>query len=90
MSTKMQKPLPKWFNGMCYDKGEVVSNPYTGEEAELSPEELSMYDFIKGAEMVLNRGIFDTKSRNKLISEFQRGIDWFRRSNPSAYMILLD
>lgn len=90
MNTKTQRPLPKWFNGVCYPKGDIVSNPYTGEEAELSPEELSMYDFIIGAEQVITRGIFDTKSRNKMISEFRRGIDWFRRSNPDAYMILLD
>lgn len=86
MSTKTQKPLPKWFRGECYNSGGTVANPYTGEEADLSPEELSMYDFIKGAEAVMAGGMIT----QKLISEFQRGIDWFRRSNPSAYMVLLD
>lgn len=88
MSTKTQRPLPKWFNGQHYDKGGIVANEYTGEEAELSAEELSMYDFIKGAEIVLAFG--GGVNRNKIISEFQRGIDWFRRSNPEAYMTLLD
>lgn len=88
MSTKTQKPLPKWFNGQLYAKGGVVANEYTGEEADLSAEELSMYDFIKGAEVVLAFG--GGANRNKIISEFRRGIDWFRRSNPSAYMTLLD
>ena len=88
MSTKTQKLLPKWFKGQLYEEGGVVANEYTGEEAELSAEELSMYDFIKGAEVVLAWG--GGANRNKIISEFQRGIDWFRRSNPSAYMILLD
>ena len=88
MSTKTKQKLPKWFNGQLYDKGGVVANEYTGAEAELSAEELSMYDFIKGAEVVLAFG-GDT-ARGKIISEFQRGIDWFRRSNPSAYMTLLD
>jgi hypothetical protein len=50
MSTKTQKPLPKWFDGTVYKKGDIVSNPYTGDKAELSAEELSMYDVIKGAE----------------------------------------
>ena len=88
MSTKTQKLLPTWFKGQLYEEGGVVANEYTGEEAELSAEELSMYDFIKGAEVVLAWG--GGANRNKIISEFQRGIDWFRRSNPSAYMILLD
>ena len=88
MSTKTQKLLPKWFKGQLYEEGGVVANEYTGEEAELSAEELSMYDFIKGAEVVLAWG--GGANRNRIISEFQRGIDWFRRSNPSAYMTLLD
>ena len=78
MSTKISKPLPKWFEGTVYEKGDTVSNPYTGDKAELSAEELSMYDVIKGAEF--------TRSYKLL----QKGLDWFRQSNPSAYMTLLD
>ena len=44
MSTKTSNPLPKWFDGTIYEKGDTVSNPYTGEWADLSAEELSMYD----------------------------------------------
>tara|TARA_B100000900_G_C20245968_1_gene579903 strand:+ start:350 stop:586 length:237 start_codon:yes stop_codon:yes gene_type:complete len=78
MNTKTQKPLPKWFDGTVYEKGDTVSNPYTGDKAELSAEELSMYDVIKGAEF--------TRSYKLL----QKGLDWFRQANPSAYMTLLD
>ncbi len=78
MSTKTSKPLPKWFDGQVYEKGDTVSNPYTGDKAELSAEELSMYDVIKGAEF--------TRSYKLL----QKGLDWFRQANPSAYMTLLD
>jgi hypothetical protein len=78
MSTKIQKPLPKWFDGQIYAKGDTVSNPYTGDKAELSADELSMYDVIKGAEF--------TRSYKLL----QKGLDWFRQANPEAYMILLD
>lgn len=78
MSTKTQKPLPKWFDGQVYAKGDTVSNPYTGDKAELSAEELSMYDVIKGAEFTRH---------HKLL---QKSLDWFRQSNPSAYMALLD
>ena len=78
MSTKTSKPLPKWFDGTVYKKGDIVSNPYTGDKAELSADELSMYDVIKGAEF--------TRSYKLL----QKGLDWFRQANPSAYMTLLD
>lgn len=84
--TLSQKPLPKWFNGQIYDKGETVSNPYTGESIDLTAEELSMYDFIKGAEFVM--GTMGTSA--KLVNEMRKGLDWFRRANPEAYMVLLD
>ena len=45
--------LPKWFKGEIYDKGNVVENPYTGQTFYLNNVELSMYDFIKGSEIVL-------------------------------------
>jgi hypothetical protein len=83
--TLSQKPLPKWFDGTIYEEGDTVSNPYTGESIDLTAEELSMYDFIKGAEFVMN-----TIPNTKLISEMRKGLDWFRRANPEAYMILLD
>ncbi len=78
MSTKTIKPLPKWFDGTIYDKGETVSNHYTGETADLSAEELSMYDLIRGAEFTRNYKIL------------RKGLDWFRRANAEAYMTLLD
>jgi len=86
MPTTNGKPLPKWFDGQIYDKGDTVSNPYTGDSIDLTAEELSMYDFIKGAEFVMS----GMSSNAKLISEMRRGLDWFRRANPEAYMILLD
>ena len=87
MSTKTQmKPLPKWFDGQIYDKGDTVSNPYTGESIDLTAEQLSMYDFIKGAEFVMS----GMSSNSILISEMRKGLDWFRRTNPEAYMVLLD
>ena len=78
MSTKTQKPLPKWFDGQVYTEGNTVSNPYTGKTADLSAEELSMYDLIRGAEFTRNYKIL------------QKGLDGFRRANAEAYMTLLD
>ena len=53
METKT-KELPKWFNGEHYSEGANVTNPFSGEEFYLNRTELSMYDFIKGAEYIFN------------------------------------
>jgi hypothetical protein len=73
-----QKPLPKWYDGDTYTQWETVNNPYTGDEALLSPNEVAMYDLIKGAEFTKNWDLV------------RKGCDWFRSANPSAYMTLLD
>ena len=85
--TLPQKPLPKWFNGQIYNEGDTVSNPYTGESIDLTAEQLSMYDFIKGAEFVLSARAMGSTS---LLNEMRKGLDWFRQANPEAYMVLLD
>ena len=83
MSKKEQK-IPNWFNGEVYKKGGTVANRFTGEEYELNNIELSMYDFIMGATIVMEMGL-ETDIKN-----LRRGLDWFRTHNPKAYMVLLD
>jgi len=85
MSTKTNKKikivdteLPKWYDGAKYTEGDLVENPFTGEQAILTPNELAMYDLIKGAEAF---GKYDIMAK---------GLDWFRGANARAYMILLD
>mgnify|MGYP005697269853 FL=1 len=88
MNTKTEmKPLPKWFDGDVYTEGGTVENIFTGEPAELNANELSMYDLIMGLTMVLERTGFKSE---KLMKDHRRGLDWFRRANASAYMVLLD
>ena len=55
MSTTKQK-LPDWFDGVLYEEGDVVKNPYSGESIELNNVELSMYDFVNGANFVIEMG----------------------------------
>ena len=88
MKTKT-KELPKWFDGSHYSDGDTVTNPFSGEEFYLDRTELSMYDFIKGSEFVLamNKGY---ESTSKLVNEMRKGLDWFRKNNAKAYMVLLD
>ena len=92
MKSKIQK-LPKWFNGTIYEEGETVTNPFSGESYELNNLELSMYDFIMGAQMTF--AVHQERQSNKPISEnlikdFEKGLYWFRTNNAKGYMILLD
>ena len=87
MKTKKQT-LPKWFKGQLYDKGNTVRNPFSGEEYELNNVELSMYDFIMGSQMVFEMAPHTVTSEK--VKDFQKGLAWFRKHNPKAYMVLLD
>ena len=92
---KMNNKLPKWFNGEHYSHGDTVNNPFSVEEFYLNRTELSMYDFIKGAEYVIAmRGGGEigemSKEDKKIQSEMVKGLHWFRKNNAKAYMVLLD
>jgi len=64
---------------VIFDKEPVeVANPYTGDTVTLTPEEVAVYDLIKGAEML---GLYD---------QLRKGLDWFMKHNGEAYMVLLD
>jgi len=85
---KQNTKLPAWFEGMQYDKGDTVKNKFSGEEYELNAVELSMYDFVIGSQIV-----FEMAPRSitqKQVNDFQKGLDWFRKNNSKAYMVLLD
>ena len=77
MKTKTQK-LPKWFNGIIYEEGETVTNPFSGDSYELNNLELSMYDLIIGSQLVEKYDLT------------RKGLDWFRTNNAEGYMVLLD
>ena len=79
--------LPKWFEGEVYELGDEVRNPYSGETVLLDAAELSMYDLIKGAEMVMCMGVAEM---DRCIDIMNQGKDWFLAKNPQAYMTLLD
>ena len=87
MSTKTKQQLPKWFKGEVYKDGATVRNRFSGDEYKLNNIELSMYDFIMGATMVLEMG---GGYKHTDVSLLRKGLDWFRQHNAKAYMVLLD
>ena len=87
MSKVKEQPVPKWFNGVIYDKGGIVANRFSGEEIELNNVELSMYDFVMGASITVEMGMFNTPQH---VKDLRAGLQWFREHNARAYMVLLD
>ena len=83
---KKKTKLPKWFNGVVYNTGEEVVNPFSGQSYKLNAEELSMYDFLMGAQMMFNRGFND----ESILNDYNKGLRWFSKTNIEAYMVLLD
>ena len=95
MSTESKKKqqLPKWFDGDVYSEGDFVVNPFSGQEYELTAEELSMYDLIIGLQMVIDTlyaGDLLNPDTAYLQKDMAKGLRWFRSANPQAYMVLLD
>ena len=92
MNTKTNKQqIPDWFKGTIYDKGDIVSNRFSGEEYELNNVELSMYDFVMGASLILEMsGPLNNNKSKQIIIDLRKGLDWFRKYNLEAYMVLLD
>ena len=82
MSKKQE--APKWFNGQVYKKGAEVTNRFGGDSCYLNNIELSIYDFIIGASTMMEMG-FNTDVKN-----LRKGLDWFKKNNAKAYMVLLD
>mgnify|MGYP003655206991 FL=1 len=82
-----KQKLPKWFTGELYEEGAEVTNRFGGDSCYLNNVELSMYDFIMGATMVSE---MQPNSSTQLVRDLRKGLDWFRKNNASAYMVLLD
>ena len=82
------KKLPDWFEGEIYEIGDEVRNPFSGDSYVLNANELSMYDLIKGAEMVMMMGI--VADPDECAQIMVDGSEWFKKNNPKAYKALLD
>jgi len=91
---KKKQVKPKWFSGVVYKEGTTVQNPFSGETYKLNALELSIYDFIMGANIVLEEAFENKVEPNdkteKITKDLYKGLNWFRSNNAKAYMVLLD
>tara|TARA_R110000796_G_C14522054_1_gene430989 strand:- start:433 stop:687 length:255 start_codon:yes stop_codon:yes gene_type:complete len=78
--------LPEWFSGELYEEGGLVRNRFSGDEIELTAGELSMYDFVMGATMMVEMGMH----HGSMNTDLKKGLDWFRENNAKAYMVLMN
>jgi len=83
---KLEQKLPKWFDGTIYDAGDTIVNPFSGEEYKLNNIELSIYDLLMGINYIGDHRGWD----DEMIDIHTKCLDWFRKNNPKAYMVLLD
>ena len=94
MKSEIKQVKPKWFEGVVYQGGTTVRNPFSGESYELNALELSIYDFVVGANMFLEQAFENKVEPNdkieKITRDLYKGLDWFKRYNAKAYMVLLD
>ena len=86
MKAKSKQKLPKWFDGDIYEEGAMVKNRFSGEEYELNNIELSMYDLVMGCSIMTEMGQYN----DIIVTDLRKGLDWFRKNNAEAYMVLLD
>ena len=73
----MNREIPKGLE--ILDKEPVeISNPYSGEKVTLQPDAVAVYDWVRGCEIMQE------------YTDMRTGIEWFRKHEPKAYMVLLD
>jgi hypothetical protein len=77
--------LPEWFTGEVHTKGEVVKHPVTGKPYPLTATELSMYNYLTGAQLITEIGI----NHHSVIKNVKKTLEWFKENNPTAYNTLL-
>ena len=73
---KDKRKLP--FPCIVLKEAEEITNKFSGEKVMLPPDAVAVYDTIKGAELVGNA------------DHLRKGLDWFIKNEPEAYMKLLD
>jgi len=74
------------------DATEERKNRFTGESVMLTKEEASKHDaiFINELAATLEDKAAGYDGASKLWEKVRKNLDWFRRHNAKAYMVLLD
>lgn len=90
--SKTEIKLPEFSQPISYyDEGGIATNPYSGESYPLNAVELTIYDLLVGLQRMVdaNGGLLNPNTA-RFQKDMRVGLDWFRRHNAKAYMVLLD
>ena len=73
-------------------KTEIRKNRFNGESIQLTKEEANKYDAIINNEWAATQEdeLRQDVGISQLWEAVRRDLDWFRKHNPKAYMVLLD
>ena len=73
-------------------KTEIRKNRFSGESIQLTKEEANKYDAIINNEWAATQEdeLRQDVGISQLWEAVRRDLDWFRRHNAKAYMVLLD
>jgi hypothetical protein len=63
---------------VIFKEKELIANRFTGEEIELEPEAVAVYDLCMGAEQF------------RMWKIVRKCLDWFKEYYPKEYLVLLD
>ena len=77
---------------MTTEKTEERKNRFTGESVMLTKEEAAKHDaiFINELAATLEDKEAGVDGTSKLWDKVRANLDWFRKNNAEAYMVLLD
>jgi len=82
---EIQQNLPDWFQGNLYSTGGKVRNPKSGDSFWLTNVELSLYDYLKGLNYIMEVRGYDPEFAADVV-KLER---WFQTNNKNAYEILI-
>lgn len=87
MGVKLNKDELRILGDLRIDtKNEVIKNQFSGQEAELHPIAVALYDLIIGMQIGVKMISIDPEG----VRRWNAAISVFRNNWPTEYMILLD
>ena len=84
--------LSYMLNDMTTERTEERKNRFNGESVMLTKEEAKIHDrlFINELAATLEDKAAGVDGTSKLWDKVRKNLNWFRKNNAKAYMVLLD
>ena len=83
---EQEQNLPDWFQGNLYATGNKVRNPKTGDSFWLTNVELSLWDYLKGLNYIMEVRGYD----QEFASDAMKVERWFLQNNKNAHQALIN